>query len=117
INTFHISFAAFENDNSDPEKDYIRARLYRPESGKGLEGTEILPENLNTGLFLKDVRYHFTITRIGTEISLTIAGGGKTLKTGWKLPENRQLSSGRIGLRLMGGRISEFSNFKVVKLP
>jgi hypothetical protein len=116
INAFHISFAAYENDNSDTTKDYIRARLYRPESGKGLAGTEILPEHLQTGLFVKDVKYHFTIKRIGAEILLTVSGGGKTLTVKWILPDDNKLTSGRIGLRVMGGRVSEFGEFKVFAL-
>jgi hypothetical protein len=113
IRAFHISFAAYENDNSDPLKDYIRARLYRPESGKGLEGTEILPEYLQTGLFIKDEKYHIRITRIAGKISMLVTGENKKTETEWILPSGDNPVSGRIGLRVMGGRISEFANFKV----
>jgi len=115
IHTFHISFAAYENDNNDTVKDYIRARIYRPESGKGLEGTEILPEYMQTGLFVNDKKYHFCITRIDNEVVMAIEGEGKKLETKWLLPPKNNLTSGRIGLRLMGGRVSEFSDFNIFK--
>ncbi len=115
-NAYHISFAAFENDNLDPTADYIRARRYLPERGKGLNGTEMKPEYLNTGLFKTDIPHHISIIRKGDNLFMKITNADKELICKWNTNDFPPLQSGRIGLRLMGSRSSEFSNFNVMEL-
>jgi hypothetical protein len=116
MKAYHLSFSAFDNDNSDPAADYIRARCYRPECGNGLTGTEMKPDYLHTGMFRKDIPYHICVIRKGNDIFMQITGDGKEQLCHWKTNEFSVLNSGRIGLRLMGSRVSEFSNFKVFDL-
>jgi hypothetical protein len=113
MNLFHLSFAAFENDNEDVSADYIRARRYLPENGKGLKGTEIMPEFLNTGFFQPGVKHHMTIFRYNDEVFMEVKNPFQTKLYHWKSEEIASLTSGRIGLRLMGSRASEFGNFRV----
>jgi len=115
MNAYHISFAAFENDNTDANSDYIRFRQYVPESGKGLTGTDGKPEYLKTGLFRTGVLHHITIIRRGNDIFMKIKNAEKETLCHWKTT-SPVLNSGRIGLRLMGSRVSEFSNFRVSEL-
>ncbi|MFM2292343.1 MAG: hypothetical protein RIS29_2156 [Bacteroidota bacterium] len=116
MKAYHISFAAFENDNSNPAEDYIRARCYLPERGKGLAGTEIKPDYFRTGLFQKNTIYHLCIIRRGNNLLMQVKGDGKELYTRWNTADFPPLKSGRIGLRLMGSRVSEFRNFTVYKI-
>jgi len=115
MNAYHISFAAFENDNTDANADYIRFRQYVPESGKGLTGTDGKPEYLNTGLFRTGVPHHITIIRRGNDIFMKIKNAEKETICRWQTA-SPILNSGRIGLRLMGSRVSEFSNLRVSEL-
>lgn len=114
MNLFHVSFAAFENDNNLPGADYIRARRYRPASGKGLAGTDLKPEYFNTGFFEPGVLHHFTIIRKGDTVWMEIRSGNRRQLYHWTSPQIGSLTSGRIGLRLMGSRASEFNNFKIM---
>ena len=110
---YHISFAAFENDNDDPEADYVRARRYVPETGRGLAGTELLPDYNLTGLFQPGVKHHFIVIKQGNDLWMEVSNPHKTKLFHWKTDGFPSALSGRIGLRLMGSRSSHFSNFKV----
>jgi len=116
MNAYHISFSAFENDNADVNADYIRARRYLPERGKGLLGTDLKPEFLKTRLFKTGIQHHITIIRRGDDLFLKINNAEKETLCHWKTNEFPALNSGRIGLRLMGSRVSQFGNFKVFEL-
>lgn len=117
MNLFHVSFAAFENENTLPGADYIRARRYLPSGGKGLTGTDLQPEYFNTGFFEPDVLHHFTLIRKGDTVWMEISAGNRRQLYRWTSPQIGSLTSGRIGLRLMGSRVSEFKNFNVQIQP
>jgi len=116
MNAYHISFAAFDVDNTDPENDYVRARRYLPERGKGLTGTELLPDYLKTRLFKPNIKHHITIIRKENTIWMKISANGIEKIFNWDTEMLPSISSGRIGLRLMGSRASVFSNFNVFLL-
>jgi len=117
MDAYHISFAAFENYNKDKNADYIRLRRYLPERGKGLICTDLEPEYLKTGLFKTGVPHHITIIRKGFDIYMKIKNAEKEKLCHFKTNSLPTIHEGRIGLRLMGSRVSEFSNFKVFSLP
>ena len=116
MNAFHVSFAAFDNDNTLASEDYIRARRYLPERGKGLNGTAQEPDYLRTGLFKNGIKYHISVIRNNNDIYMKITGDGKEKLCHWDVSKFPALTSGRIGLRLMGSRVSAFSDFKVSKM-
>lgn len=116
MNAYHISFAAFENDNTRPEDDYIRARYYLPERGLGLKDTDLKPDYLRSALFRKDVPYHISVLRKAGELMMKVTGDGKEYYCRWKVTDFPVLHEGRIGLRLMGSRVSEFRNLVVYTL-
>lgn len=116
MNAYHISFAAFDIDNNDNENDYVRARRYLPERGKGLSGTELLPVYIKTGMFKPNVKHHIIVISKDKTIWMKIKANGTEKIYKWDTEILPQISSGRIGLRLMGSRASEFSNFKVFLL-
>ena len=113
MNAFHISFSAFENDNTNPNADYIRARYYLPERGRGLVGTDLKPDYLRTGLFKTGMPHHITVICKGDDIFMQIKNAEREYLCRWETSKFPTLTSGRIGLRLMGSRVSEFANFKV----
>ncbi|HRZ98401.1 MAG TPA: hypothetical protein P5084_12665, partial [Paludibacter sp.] len=86
------------------------------ERGKGLSGTDLKPDYLRTGLFKTNEKYHITIIRKGDDIFMKTQNADKEYLCHWKTNEFPPLNSGRIGLRLMGSRVSEFGNFKVFDL-
>lgn len=116
MNALHISFAGFENDNYLPEADYVRARRYLPERGKGLQGTEVMPEYLRTGFFKPNEPHRISIVRKGNDVYMKVKNTTRERIFHWDISNFPELKSGRIGLRLMGSRISEFSDFSVYQL-
>ncbi|MBP6662842.1 MAG: hypothetical protein KA172_07145 [Paludibacter sp.] len=67
-------------------------------------------------LFKTGVPHHITIIRRGEDIYMNIQNADKAQICRWKTSDFPALNSGRIGLRLMGSRVSEFGNFKVFGL-
>ena len=116
MNALHISFAGFENDNYLPEADYVRARRYLPERGKGLQGTEVLPEYLRTGFFKPNEPHRISIVRKGNNVYMKVKNATRERIFHWNISDFPTLKSGRVGLRLMGSRVSEFSDFSVYQL-
>lgn len=125
MNAMHISFAAFENDNHNPESDYIRVRRYMPLSGNGLKNTELNPDYFETGLFKTGHKYHIEIIYLSTAdkpkpesptLIMKVSEGSNSKIFTWNENPYPVLSKGRIGIRLMGSRVSEFSNFRILSL-
>jgi hypothetical protein len=117
VNAYHISYAAFDHGNTDPDNDYIRARRYLPESGKGLEGTEVPPSFDRTGLFATGVPHQMTVIKSGQEIYLHIQGPGDPMLCHWRNTELPAIQAGRIGLRHMYTRSARYRDLRVSIRP
>lgn len=113
MNALHISFAAFDNNNHIISEDYVRARQYLPERAMGLDNTDFKPDYFRTGLFNYGDIHHITIIRKSNMLYMIVKNSRKEKIFYWNSTQFPYLKSGRIGLRLMGSRVSEFSNFKV----
>lgn len=113
MNTYHISYAAFDQGNADPDNDYIRARRYLPETGKGLEGTALHPNYTRTGFFQKGVPHHITVIRKDDDLYMYVRNAQKALLCHWKTDAFPPISEGRIGLRHMYTRSARYRNFRV----
>jgi hypothetical protein len=116
MNLYHISFAAFDVDNTKADSDYIRFRRYLPETGNGIIGTEILPDYLRTRFFKPFEKHHICIIRKGNEVKMKVSAKNTEKVYAWNTSSLPPVLSGRIGLRLMASRASIFSNFKVYQL-
>ncbi len=116
MNTYHISYAAYTQDNEDPQNDYIRARRYMPETGKGLAGTDMEPDYLRTGLFETGVPHHITIIRKGDDLFMYIRNDSQELLCHWKTDGFPPINEGRIGLRHMYTRSARYRDFRVARL-
>jgi hypothetical protein len=113
MNTYHISYAAFGQENDDPEEDYIRARRYVPDAGKGLSGTELENEYAQTGLFKTSVPYRITVIKKGRELFMHIQGDGRERLCHFRGEALPPIVEGRIGLRHMYTRGARYRDFRV----
>ena len=116
MNALHVSYAAFDNSNTDPGADYVRARRYIPR-GPGqnsLKGTEIAPDDYGkSGLFLPGETYHFTFIKTGTRLFFHVKGKTTERLFVWKLDSVPPLPPGRIGIRHMYGRAARYANIVI----
>jgi len=113
MNTYHISYAAFGTRNDDPEGDYIRARRYMPDAGKGLAGTELKDEYARTGLFRAGVPYRITVIKKGRKLFMHIRGDGREQLCRFRNEALPPITEGRIGLRHMYTRGARYRDFRV----
>lgn len=112
MNALHISYAAFEMVNDDPEADYIRIRKYPAQEGKFAD-TEIPPSYDKTGLFLPGKTYKITVIKTKSKLFFNVKGEKENKLFSWDLAENQSPEEGRIGLRHMFTRSARYSDFKV----
>ncbi len=113
MNTYHISYSAFDQDNADPQGDYIRARRYLPETGQGLEGTALIPDYSRTGLFETGVPYRITVIKKDDDLFMHIRGNGKEKLCHWKTDDFPPITEGRVGLRHMYTRSARYRDFRI----
>lgn len=116
MNTFHISYAAFDIRNKKKDNDYIRARRYMPEKGNGLKGTDLKPDYFETELFKKDVPHKITIIKKGINLFMYIRNSEKEMLCHWKNDSLPPVNEGRIGLRHMWTRGARYKDFRISQL-
>jgi hypothetical protein len=116
MNLLHISYAAFENTNTLEGNDYIRARRYLPETGKGLEGTELKPDYFRTGMFKPGDPHRITIIKCGNDLYMKITNPERELVCHWDLSGFPVLEKGRVGIRHMGSRAARYRDFRIYEL-
>lgn len=113
MNTYHISYAT--NNDQTTDKDYLRLRRYDPVKQQ-LKGSEILPDNFDTGLFKTGITYHIEVSRFGNQIEMKVANLSDPTEEKsfeWDASEKPPCEEGRIGLRHMYTRSARYKNFKV----
>jgi len=110
MNAYHISYAAFPND--EDTTSYIRARRYMPNLA-GLDGTGLTPDYFPTGLFETGVPHHISVIRRSRELFIRIENEHETYFGYIKNTELPDISEGRIGLRQMFTRSARYRNFRV----
>ena len=115
MNTYHISYAAFDAKKYSKDNDYIRLRRYDPELND-FKRTNIPGDHFSTGLFKPNITYHIQIVKFNNLIEMLIQNKNKEeekLKCKWDVSNVKQCKSGRIGLRHMYTRSARYKNFKV----
>lgn len=115
MNTFHISYAAFDIGNEIFGNDYIRARRYIPES-KGLKNTDLEPDYFETGLFGKNVLHKITIIKKGEHLFMQIRNNEQIYLCYWPSSDVPEITEGRIGLRHMWTRGARYKNIRISTL-
>jgi hypothetical protein len=116
LNTYHISYAAFGQNNNGKDNDYIRLRRYMPQNNTGLKNTDIEGDHFNTGLFNTGETFLITVIKYNEKVWMNIESKvdkNKKLLCEWDTSEYPDLREGRIGLRHMHTRSARYKNFKV----
>lgn len=110
----HISYAAFNKNNSDVNNDYVRARKYPNLPGQNFSRTtEIQPASFNTGLFLPGETYKITVIKTGERLYFRVENNVESKLFSWHLEEGQTVHEGRIGLRHMYTRSALYKDFKI----
>jgi hypothetical protein len=110
MNTYHISYAAFPND--EDTTSYIRARRYTP-GAQGLAGTDLEPDYFPEGLFEPGVQHQITVIKRDRDLQLRVANPAQVLNCHMTNPDSPPITSGRIGLRQMFTRSARYRNVRV----
>lgn len=113
MNLLHISYAAYDIGNNDPTRDYIRARRYLPETTKGLSGTALEPDYLETALFQKHVPHKITVIKKDHDLFMYIRNHEKKYLCHWKTDTLPPVLEGRVGLRHMWTRGARYRDFRI----
>ncbi len=110
MNTYHISYAAFPNDENTTQ--YIRARRYMP-NATGLTGSDLEPDYYPEGLFEPGVPHKITVIKKDREIFMRIRNPDQVYFCHMTNPNLPSVTEGRIGLRHMFTRSSRYKNFRI----
>lgn len=114
MKAFHISYASFDNSNTDKNKDYIRLRQYPVKPGENFNTTtEILNPFFETGLFKTGETYKITIIKTAESLYFKVTGKKSSKLYSWDISQYSQLNEGRIGLRHMFTRSAIYKDFKI----
>ena len=112
MNTYHISYAV-----SLPEDvDYVRARRYLPETGRGLDGTALFPEYHDTNFFHTGTTYQMTVIFYNSRLFMQVSDHEKSKLFWFDTTTLPSLSEGYIGFRQMWTRSSRYADFRVSTL-
>lgn len=113
MRALHISYAAFNNNDEPIKVDYVRARAYPVLPNRSFKQMEIEPSYFDTKLFQTNVTYKVTVIKTNQDFYFNVAGADGAKLISWKLTEKETVNDGRIGLRHMYTRSSQYKNFKV----
>lgn len=116
MNLWHVSYAAYGNDDRENKQDYIRARRYPVLKGKTFNDTKVGRSYEDTGLFFPGVKYHMTFIKKGNKLHMKVEGSKITKYFSWDFSDHPEIEKGRIGLRQMWTRCSKYANFSVSEL-
>ncbi|BCX48839.1 hypothetical protein HAHE_27470 [Haloferula helveola] len=111
LNTYHISYAAFDNSGNATES-YIRGRRYMPSKG-GLKGTELSPEYVSTELFEPNVPHRIAVIKHERDLFMRIENPDQVFFCRLGNRNLPGITEGRIGLRHMFTRSARYRNFRV----
>lgn len=111
MNTFHISFAAFGNQENSFH--YVRARRYPKPNDKPFKVTQIAPSYDSQGFLKKNQTYHITAIKNKNWLFFKMESKDGVELFKWDISNIKPINEGRIGLRQMYTRSSIIKNFKI----
>jgi len=112
MHTYHISYAAFPND--EDSTSYIRARRYMP-NATGLNGTDLEPDYYPKGLFETGIPHKITVIKKERDIFMRVENAEQTVFFHMANPDLPAITEGRIGLRHMFTRSARYKNLRISK--
>lgn len=111
MQTLHISFAAFPND--EETQDYVRIRRYPVTADNNFRELEVEPTYFDTGFFKSGETYQITVIKTNGRLFFKVIGKEDSKLYSWNTGHLPPLKEGRIGLRHMYTRSAIYSNFKI----
>lgn len=111
MQTLHISFAAFPNN--EETQDYVRVRRYPVLPEKNFRELEVDPTYFDTGLFKSGEKYQITVVKTDERLFFNVIGKDDSKLYSWNTSHLPPLKEGRIGLRHMYTRSAIYSNLKI----
>jgi hypothetical protein len=112
MKALHISYAAYNRNNSDEKNDYVRARRYPVLPGQDFSTTTEIPTaSFKTGLFNPGETYRITVIKTDEKLYFKVDGKNDSKLFSWNLTSSHPVLEGRIGLRHMYTRSARYKNF------
>ncbi len=111
MHTYHLSYAAFDNDGKATQS-YIRGRRYMPLKS-GLKGTDLEPDYYSDTLFAKGVKHHITVIKKDRELLMRVENPEEVVYCRMVNSTLPPVTEGRIGLRHMFTRSARYENFTI----
>ncbi len=112
MDMLHVSYAAFDNENDEPE-DYIRVRRYPVREDRDFHQMEVDGTVFNTGLFKPGISYKMTWIKTEKDLALEIKGDNKEVHHYWDISTVEPTFNGPIGIRHMHQKCSRYKNFEI----
>ncbi len=109
MHTYHVSYAAFEN-NDEVTPGYIRCRRYM---GGPLDGTDVLPDYEPGDFFAYGVPHQITLIKKDQTLYFHIKNPEREKLCVWMNDLFPPITKGRIGLRQMFTRISNYKDIRI----
>jgi hypothetical protein len=109
MHLYHLSYAAFESETGQ----YIRARRYMPETGRGLNGTELHPDYLSETLFKPGEWHRIAVIKHDRQLFFRISNERETLYGAFSNPDLPPIFEGRIGFRHMWTRSALYRDIRI----
>ena len=114
MKALHISYASYDNKNTDIKNDYIRVRKYPVLAGQNFNTTTEIPNAyFETGLFNPNETYRITIIKTNKKLYFRVVGKNTSKLFSWDLSSSPAILEGRIGLRHMHTRSAEYKDFSI----
>ncbi|PJJ08473.1 uncharacterized protein DUF1961 [Flavobacterium sp. 1] len=114
MKALHISYASYDNKNTDIKNDYIRVRKYPVLAGQNFNTTTEIPSaSFETGLFNPNETYQITIIKNDKKLYFKVVGKNISKLFSWDLSNSPAILEGRIGLRHMHTRSARYKDFSV----
>ncbi len=111
MNCYHISYAAFGNNDESVEQ-YIRARRYMPHQ-TGLKGSDLKPDYFPEGLFAHGEKHHLVFIKKERDIYVKVENDSQIYYCHMQNTALPPVQSGRIGLRHMFTRSAKYRNIQI----
>ena len=112
MDMLHISFAAFGNDNDEPD-DYLRVRRYPVRPDRDFSQIEVAGTVHNTGLFLPQQTYAVTFVKTTDALGLHVKGADKELYHCWDISTVEPTHDGPFGIRHMWQKHACYNKLKI----
>jgi hypothetical protein len=112
MDLLHMSYAAFDNENDDPD-DYIRVRRYPVTPDRSFDEIEVEPTIYNTGLYKTGESYEMEVIKTRSDLALRVNGAGQELYQHWDISGVAPVHDGPFGIRHMHKKVTRYRDVEI----